>query len=163
MIINTERFRLKTLTTKDVTEKYLSWFSESQKVAQYISFAQKKANMNDLIQYVKDRENRENILFLAIFTDCAQHIGNIKYEPINLEDESATMGILIGDKEWRGRGVASEVIKGSSEYLKENYGVKNIELGVDKNNTPAITAYKKMQFKVTKETDSGFKMLLNLE
>ena len=163
MIINTERFQLKTLTTKDVTDKYLSWFSESKKVSQYISFAQKKANMNDLIQYVRDRENRKDILFLAIFTDCAQHIGNIKYEPINLEDESATMGILIGDKEWRGRGVASEVIKGSSEYLKENYGVKNIELGVDKNNTPAITAYKKMQFKVTKETDSGFNMLLNLE
>ncbi len=163
MIINTERFQLKTLTTKDVTEKYLSWFSESKKVSQYISFAQKKTNMNDLIQYVKDRENREDILFLAIFTDCAQHIGNIKYEPINLEDESATMGILIGDKEWRGRGVASEVIKGSRKYLKENCGVKNIELGVGKNNTSAITAYKKMQFKVTKETDSGFKMLLNLE
>ncbi|VVH61800.1 hypothetical protein BSPWISOX_1812 [uncultured Gammaproteobacteria bacterium] len=163
MVINTERFQLKTLTTKDVTEKYLSWFSESKRVSQYISFAQKKANMSDLIQYVKDRENREDILFLAIFTDCAQHIGNIKYEPINFEDESATMGILIGDKKWRGRGVASEVIKGSSEYLKGNYGVKNIELGVDKNNTPAITAYKKMQFKVTKETDSGFKMLLNLE
>jgi [ribosomal protein S5]-alanine N-acetyltransferase len=162
MIINTERFQLKSLTTKDVTEKYLSWFSESQEVIQYISFAQKKVNINDLIQYVKDRESREDILFLAIFTDSGQHIGNIKYEPINLKDELATMGILIGDKEWRGRGVAAEVIKGSSKYLKENYGIKNIELGVDKNNIPAITAYKKIQFKVVKETDSGFNMLLNL-
>jgi hypothetical protein len=41
--------------------------------------------MSDLIQYVKDRENREDILFLAIFTDCAQHIGNIKYESINFD------------------------------------------------------------------------------
>jgi RimJ/RimL family protein N-acetyltransferase len=162
MIINTERFQLKTLTTKDVTEKYLSWFNESKNVGQYISFAQKKVNINDLIQYVKDRENRKYILFLAIFTNFGQHIGNIKYEPINFKDESATMGILIGDREWRGKGVASEVIRASSKYLKENYGVKNIELGVDKNNTPAITAYKKMQFKVTKETDNGFKMLLNL-
>jgi len=162
MIINTRRFQLKPLTIKDVTEEYLSWFSKSQEVIQYISFAQKKANINDLIQYVKDRESREDILFLAIFTESGQHIGNIKYEPINLKDESATMGILIGDKEWRGKGVASEVIKGSSEYLQENYGIKNIELGVDKNNTPAITAYKKMQFKVVKETNSGFKMLLNL-
>tara|TARA_B110000305_G_C19046431_1_gene450650 strand:- start:67 stop:261 length:195 start_codon:yes stop_codon:yes gene_type:complete len=29
MIINTEHFQLKSLTTKYVTEKYLSWFSES--------------------------------------------------------------------------------------------------------------------------------------
>ena len=163
MIINTERFQLKSLTTKDVTEKYLSWFSESQEVIQYISFAQKKVNINDLIQYVKDRESREDILFLAIFTDSGQHIGNIKYEPINLKDKSATMGILIGDKEWRGKGVATEVIKDSSKYLKENYEITFIDLGVNKDNIAAVSAYKKMKFKVIKKTDLGFMMRLNIE
>jgi len=162
MIINTRRFQLKTLTTKDVTKRYLSWFQESQEVNQYILFAQKKPNINDLIQYIKDRENRKDILFLAIFSDSGLHIGNIKYEPINFKDESATMGILIGDKEWRGRGVAPEVIKGSSEYLQENYGIKNIELNVEQNNIPAITAYKKIKFKVVKKNNSGFRMVLNL-
>jgi len=162
MIINTRRFQLKPLSTKDVTERYLSWFKESQEVNQYILFAQKKPNINDLMQYVRDRENRKDILFLAIFSYSGLHIGNIKYEPINFKDESATMGILIGDKEWIGKGVAPEVIKASSEYLQENYGIKNIELGVDKNNIPAISAYKKIQFKVVKKTNSGFKMVLNL-
>jgi RimJ/RimL family protein N-acetyltransferase len=163
MIINTERFQLKTLTTKDVTDKYLSWFNELQEAGRYISFAHKKVSANDLTQYIKDRENRKDVLFLGIFTSSGQHIGNIKYEPINLETESATMGILIGDKEWRGKGVASEVIKSSSEYLKNIYRIKRIELGVDKDNTPAVSAYKKTKFKVIKETDNGFKMRLNLE
>jgi ribosomal-protein-alanine N-acetyltransferase len=163
MIINTERFQLKPITTDDVTDKYLSWFSESQDVGQYISFAQKKVNIGDLIQYVKHREKREDVLFLAIFTFSGEHIGNIKYEPISHEDKSATMGILIGNKEWRGRGVASEVIKCSCEYLKENYGINSIELGVHKDNTSAITAYKKIQFEVVKETNIGLQMLLNLE
>jgi [ribosomal protein S5]-alanine N-acetyltransferase len=163
MIINTERFQLRTLTTKDATDKYLSWFNESLKFSKYISFAQKKVNIGDLIQYIENRENREDVLFLAIFTDDSQHIGNIKYEPINFENRSATMGILIGEKEWRGKGVASEVIKRSSEYLKENFGIKNINLGVDKNNIPAITAYKKMQFKVVKEVNNRLKMRLSLK
>ncbi len=163
MIINTERFQLRTLTVKDATDKYLSWFNESLKFSKYISFAQKKVSINDLIQYIEERKNREDILFLAIFTDDSQHIGNIKYESINFEDRSATMGILIGEKEWRGKGVASEVIKRSSEYLKENFGIKNINLGVDKNNIPAITAYKKMQFKVVKEVNNGLKMRLSLK
>jgi len=163
MIINTERFQLRTLTTKDATDKYLSWFNESLKFSKYISFAQKKASIGDLIQYIEERKNREDILFLAIFTDDFQHIGNIKYEPINFENKSATMGILIGEKEWRGKDVASEVIKRSSEYLKENFGIKNINLGVDKNNIPAITAYKKMQFKVVKEVNNGLKMRLSLK
>ena len=162
MIINTERFQLKSLTTENVTEQYLSWFSGSEEVEKYIDFAKKESNIDELVRYVRDREKRRDVLFLGIFSDSNQHIGNVKYEPINLKDKTATMGILIGEKEWRGKGVAFEVIKGSSEYLQENYGIKNIELGVDKNNTPAITAYKKMQFKVIKETNSGFKMLLNL-
>jgi hypothetical protein len=47
MIINTERFKLKSLTTKDVTEKYLSWFSESEKIGKKISFAQVHADIDE--------------------------------------------------------------------------------------------------------------------
>ena len=163
MIINTKRFQLKSLTTKDVTEKYLSWFSGSKEVVEYIAYAKTNADINKLRQYVKEREDREDVLFLGIFTDYGQHIGNIKYEPINLKNKSATMGILIGDKEWRGKGVAIEVIKDSSKYLKENYKIKYIDLGVNKDNIAAVSAYKKMKFKVVKKTDHSFMMRLNIE
>ena len=163
MIINTKRFQLKSLTTKDVTEKYLSWFNGSKEVVEYIAYAKTNADINKLRQYVKEREDRKDVLFLGIFTDSEQHIGNIKYEPINLKDKSATMGILIGDKKWRGKGVATEVIKDSGKYLKENYKIKYIDLGVNKDNIAAVSAYKKMKFKVIKKTDFGFMMRLNIE
>jgi len=73
------------------------------------------------------------------------------------------MGILIGEKEWRGKGVASEVVKASSEYLGKTYGVRYIDLGVERGNTPAVSAYKKMQFEVVEEDDNGFKMRLDLK
>ncbi len=163
MIINTERFQLKSLTTENVTEQYLSWFSGSEEVVEYIAYAKTNADINKLRQYVKEREDREDVLFLGIFTDSGQHIGNIKYEPINLRDKSATMGILIGEKEWRGKGVASEVVKASSEYLGKTYGVRYIDLGVERSNIPAVSAYKKMQFEVVEEDDNGFKMRLDLK
>ena len=163
MVINTERFQLKTLTVDDATEEYLSWFSSSKEVGEYIAYAKTNADINKLRQYVKEREDREDVLFLGIFTDSGQHIGNIKYEPINLIDQSATMGILIGNKEWRGKGVATEVIKDSGKYLKENYKIKYIDLGVNKDNIAAVSAYKKMKFKVIKKTDFGFMMRLNIE
>ena len=163
MVINTERFQLKTLTVDDATEEYLSWFSSSKEVGEYIAYAKTNADINKLRQYVKEREDREDVLFLGIFTDSGQHIGNIKYEPINLIDKSATMGILIGNKEWRGKGVATEVIKDSGKYLKKNYKIKYIDLGVNKDNIAAVSAYKKMKFKVIKKTDFGFMMRLNIE
>ncbi len=38
------------------------------------------------------------------------------------------MGILIGEKNWRGRGVAAEVIIKSSTWLHEKYGVRQLYL-----------------------------------
>ena len=73
------------------------------------------------------------------------------------------MGILIGDEEWQGKGVASEVIKASSIYLKESHGIKYIILGVDKTNINAISAYKKIKFEVVEENKSALKMQLDLE
>jgi len=163
VIINTERFQLKSLTTKDVTEKYLSWFSQSKEIEKYISFSQECKGIDSLMQYVKDKKDREDVLFLGIFCSLGQHIGNIKYEPIDLKNKTATMGILIGDKEWRGKGVASEVIKISGKYLKNNYGIKYIDLGVDKSNARAISAYEKINFKIIEENNTGFKMQLDFK
>jgi len=42
MNINTKHFQLRTLTMKDVTERYLSWFSDRE----YIEFSPKRTNIN---------------------------------------------------------------------------------------------------------------------
>ena len=46
MNISTKRFQLRTLAMKDVTERYLSWFSDTE----YIEFSPKRTNMDELMQ-----------------------------------------------------------------------------------------------------------------
>ena len=82
--------------------------------------------------------------------DSGEHIGNIKYEPIDIEEHQATMGILIGEENWRGRGVATEVINKSAIWLQENLTINKILLGVDVGNIGAIRAYEKSGFKENK-------------
>jgi len=161
MIITTKRFLLRPLNKDDVSYSYLSWLTIEKNP--YIEYVKNHSSLEDLKTFVSSREGEKNVLFLGIFTDFGKHIGNIKYEPINVKKKIATMGILIGDLEWQGKGVASEVIKASSNYLKEVYGIKHIILGVDKNNIPAISAYKKIQFEVFEENKNEFKMQLDLE
>lgn len=162
VIINTERFQLKSLTAKNVNEKYLSWFNSDDESKKFISFAQNKKNLDELIQYVKSKENKKDTLFLGIFCFSGIHIGNIKYEPINFVKKTAVMGILIGEVQWRGKGVAYEVINAVNEYLKKKFGIKFIYLGVDKTNDAAISAYKKMNFKIIEKNEISFKMRLDL-
>ena len=159
-MIITQRFLLKPLTVDDVNQNYLSWLNPE--INSYIEYAKNNISMKELRSYVGERENRQDVLFLGIFTKDKQHIGNIKYEPINHKSKTAIMGILIGDNNWRGKGVAAEVIKVSGDYLVEQYGISTILLGVNKNNKAAIVAYQKVGFKVKDQNKNSIKMVCKL-
>ncbi len=146
--IESGRFILKTLNILDASERYLRWLNQSR-VKSYINYAKEERSISDLRRYIKIKEDQSDTLFLGIFTkDNLEHIGNIKYEPIDSNHGYATMGILIGDIKWQGIGVASEVITESSIWLNKNYRIKKIILGVSIENVGAIKAYKKVGFKV---------------
>ena len=148
VIIYTERFELKELALDDVTERYLNWFTDSD-AARFISSASKTSKLADLKEYVSERINREDILFLGIFTrNAGLHIGNIKYEPVDSDLGYAIMGILIGDPEWRNKGVTAEVLHGSANWLKKHRNIKQVVLGVSRDNPAAVAAYQKAGFAI---------------
>ncbi len=103
----------------------------------------------DLRQYVLERVDREDVLFLGIFEKVTGvHIGNIKYEPVDSELRYAVMGIMVGQTEWRGKGVAAEVIEASARWLQSSRGIEEIVLGVARSHEAAIRAYEATGFKV---------------
>lgn len=112
--IDTERFHLRELGVEDATERYLGWFRDSA-AAKYIPSAAATKELSDVRDYVRKRIGREDVLFLGIFDrTTGQHIGNIKYEPLDSRLGYAIMGILVGDPDYRGKGVAPEVLKASA-------------------------------------------------
>ena len=144
--IQSRRFNLVTLRQSDVSDRYLRWINSSNN--KYIDYTNQSRILADIQSYVAEREDDSTILFLGIFIrESNEHIGNIKFEPINFHNKTAVMGILIGEEGWRGRGVALEVIKSSSEWLNKQYDINRIALGVDSKNIAAIKAYEKIGFK----------------
>jgi [ribosomal protein S5]-alanine N-acetyltransferase len=142
--INTKRFLLRSLQVEDVSEKYVGWISD-QPQERFILYD--KANLKHLKNYVKGINSKQNVLFLGIYTrHSGEHIGNIKYEPIDIKNSYSIMGILVGEQDWRSRSVALEVIRASANFLKENLGISYIYLGVNKNNFAAVKAFKKVGF-----------------
>lgn len=149
--INTERFLLRELTIGDVSSRYLGWLSDYE-AKKWISAAVATKKLSDLRQYVLERIGRDDILFLGIFEKTnGLHIGNIKYEPVNSDLGYAIMGMLIGDHAYRSKGVAAEVLSASAGWLKEHRNIRQIVLGVSKDNPAAVKAYEKVGF-VAKDT-----------
>jgi len=142
----TARFLLRELTVDDVSTRYLSWFGDAA-AAKYIGAAGHTTQLQDLRDYIQARTGRDDVLFLGIF-DAATgvHVGNIKYEPVDTHAGHAIMGVLIGEPEYRGRGVAPEVLTASARWLQFHRGIRQIVLGVHAENTPAIRAYERVGF-----------------
>jgi aryl-alcohol dehydrogenase-like predicted oxidoreductase/RimJ/RimL family protein N-acetyltransferase len=146
--IETARFYLRHLTVTDVSEEYLSWIRD-QNSNRFIKTADPNCDLSSLRSYVAQREHKSDVVFFGIFVRATnQHIGNIKFEPIDSLGGSATMGILIGNRGWRGKSVAAEVLEGCAQWLFEEYGVTKIMLGVDPKNNAGIRAYLKAGFRV---------------
>ena len=146
LVIYLDRFYLRTLTASDVSSDYLSWF-DGDNVKKYISYASRAPTRRELLNYVNDKNSSKSALLFGIFSKLgSKHIGNIKYEPIDLVKKTADMGILIGDVNWIGRAAGPEVILGSTKWLKEQLSIEYITLGVHLENKSALKAYQKIGF-----------------
>lgn len=159
---------MRPLTTADVTDKYCRWLSDPA-TNYYIETAHRTNIKEDLINYVAERSSRADVLFLGIYEAVGgEHIGNIKYEPIDLKNKYAVMGIMIGQPKWRGKGVGPEVICITAKWLKSKMGIEEIVLGVEKENIQGIRAYEKCGFKtaftnkINVEPSKAVTMVLNL-
>ena len=162
--LKTERFFLRDLTEADASNTWLDWLSDSV-AKQFISASTTTANLSALKVYITERLNLDNVRFFGIFDSInGKHIGNIKYEPIDITNNYAIMGVLIGDSQYRGKGVFPEIYKCSSRYIYDTYPVDSIFLGVDSSNISAIKSYEKVGFITTMrhplgDSHSGIVML----
>ncbi len=145
----TRRYRLRRLTPDDASRRYLSWFSDDG--AEHIVSATRMRQLDDLRDYIRTKAACDDVLFLGIFrVSDGVHIGNVKFEPLDPVKGYAVVGILVGDSDSRGQGVAGEVLTGCAEWLKTRLSIGQFVLGVDETNAAAIRAYEKTGFKVCK-------------
>lgn len=144
--IETPRFILRSLTESDASERYLSWLIDTS-ANRFIVSARPDFKLDELRAFIADRALRNDVLFLGIFERVGmEHIGNIKYEPICHGEEYAVMGLLVGAKEWRGKGVAGEVLSASIKWIESKFQIKKILLGVSRSNDAALRSYVKFGF-----------------
>lgn len=135
-------------SSQDDLSGYLSWMQDV-KSNPFIQSVRTDYELNELIQYIKEKNEASNAILLGIFfAENGKHIGNIKLEPILFADRKAVLGLLVGDPEFRGIGVGTEILPYIFSKLCSEYGIEFVELGVDIDNIAALSLYHKMGFNV---------------
>lgn len=139
---------LRALSEEDATAEYVAWLNDPE-VNKYLET--RHVTLSELRDYIRSKKESSTAILMGIFwKKNGRHIGNVKLEPINKEKKTATMGILIGDKDYWGKGVATETINLVTAYAFSNLKLKLIELGVIAENAAAIRVYKKCGFETVR-------------
>lgn len=144
--IQGERIYLRELEVEDVSKEYCNWLNDPE-TNKYLET--KRATIRGLKEYVRQKKENKNCLFLGIFLKGSnKHIGNIKFETIDWSKKTTGVGIMIGDKGYINKGIGTETMKIVTEYVFRELGLEKINLGVVSNNKGAIRCYKKIGFEI---------------
>lgn len=135
---------LRPLNMEDVNARYLSWLQDDQVMA---NIATSGYTLDSLREYVQSKVNRSDVALLAICDKTShQHIGNVKLDYLDPKAMVAELGILIGDKDFWGKGIAQEACYLAMKFGFDHMQLRKIYLAVYESNPAAKKVYEKLGF-----------------
>ncbi len=98
-------------------------------------------------KYLEENSGNEDIAFVIVTLEDDKMIGTVCLEEINAINRTATLGIFIGDKEYRNKGLGTEAIQLILDYGFNYLNLQNIRLNLMEFNERALKCYQKCGFK----------------
>ncbi len=145
-IAESNRLYLRELTLTDTSESYVDWLNDPD-VNRFMESRFVTHSIESLKEYVKKMQDDENTMFLAIIDSKEEkHIGNIKIDSINRNHNYASLGIMIGEKSYWGKGYGTEAIKLVVKYCFDNLKMHKIIAYVSCLNFATFKAFEKAGF-----------------
>tara|TARA_B100001175_G_C19410994_1_gene591118 strand:+ start:259 stop:777 length:519 start_codon:yes stop_codon:yes gene_type:complete len=125
---------------KDINSNYIKWLNNKELLKfssnKFVNFDKKKC-----IKFFKSFQNSQN-LFLSIKNNNLELIGTLTcYFFCN--KKICDIGILLGDRKYRSKGLGLKAWKMTMDYLIKNYNLKKISAGTLRKNTKMLNIFKK--------------------
>jgi len=137
---------LRPLNIKDAEVSYVHWMNDVETM-RYLESRFTTYTEKDIEEYIEHCNGDPHVyLYGIIWKESKKHIGNIKLGPINEHHNHGDIGMVIGEKSYRGRGVATEAIHLLSEFAFERLGLNKLTAGAYQANAGSIRAFQNVGF-----------------
>jgi ribosomal-protein-alanine N-acetyltransferase len=123
VFLQSERIHLRALMEKDLNENYLQWLNDEEVCAfnSHAVFPNTEQKMGSYFESLKNQLN--NIVLAIVDNNTGKHVGNVSLQNINWVSRNAEFAILLGDKEFWGKGYGEE-----AALLIVDYGFRRLNL-----------------------------------
>ncbi len=139
-----ERIYLSPRNNEDV-EKFTEWLNDFE-TTDYIGRSAYITTLDGERQYFEENMNKNYNFFIVTLEDD-KLIGTIGLEQYDFINRTATLGIFIGDKDYRSKGYGAESINLILDYGFNYLNLNNIKLNLMSFNERALKCYQKCGFK----------------
>ena len=137
--VSGEHIYLRPLEASDITDRYVSWFRDSELVKFYSS-----GRHEFTLEFLRDQVETppEDTFTYGIFLRQGDTcIGNIRVGPIDSKHRISDLVVIVGDPAYRGRGLAVEAIRLGNRVAFEVHDVRKLVGGMFAANEASIRAY----------------------
>ncbi len=139
-----DRIYLSPRNSEDV-ELFTEWLNDFE-ITDYTGRSAMLTTLAGEKKYLEENSSPE-ATFVIVTIEGDKMIGTVSLEDINNINRTATLGIFIGDKDYRDKGYGTEAIKLILEYGFKYMNLNNIKLDLMAFNTRALKCYEKCGFK----------------
>jgi RimJ/RimL family protein N-acetyltransferase len=139
-----DRIYLSPRNSEDI-EIFTEWLNDFE-TTDYLGRSGKLITLEGEKQFL-DENNTSEANFVIVTLDDDKMIGTVSLEKIDHQNRKATLGIFIGDKDFRSKGYGTETIKLILDYGFNYLNLNNIKLDLMEFNERALKCYKKCGFK----------------
>jgi [ribosomal protein S5]-alanine N-acetyltransferase len=144
-MIVTERLRIVPFKTEHITTDYISWLNDKE-LMQFSEQRHFVHTRETCKSYVSSFNSSQNI-FLVLLNFNGEPIGTMTIYK-DLSNKIVDMGILIGDKSSKGKGIGYEAWKSVYDWVVKNLKPRKVTAGCMAINTPMLKLMKSIDMQV---------------
>lgn len=139
---------LREIEPTDATPTYLGWMQDAG-LTRFMESRLTRHTLETLHDFVQARRQSEvEWMFAICEAGSGAHIGNIKLGPVHPHHLRADIGIIIGDRKWHGKGIATESICLVTTFAFQILGLGKLTAGIYAENEGSRRAFEKAGFEV---------------
>lgn len=138
--IESGKLFLRKLKIEEIDDRVLSWFAD-QDLMLYYTNSRNAITRESLIDSIEIGEKNGTSYTYGIFLNEGVCIGTIKLGPINIVHRISDLVVLIGDRNYHGKGLSVEAIQLGNKLAFETFDLRKLFGGMYASNISSIKAY----------------------
>jgi len=142
-MLSGDHVKLRAIEREDIP-RFLRWLNDPE-VTRYLTMYMPLSRDEEERWFEEQLQDRSRKI-LAIEIEAGEHIGNISLEDIDWKNRYATLGIVIGEKRYWGKGYGTAAVRTLLRFAFEEMNLNRVQLTVIDYNERARRCYRRCGF-----------------